>query len=360
MQAYNETFAVMNLVLFDAAMEHVCRISRIIDSPRGNAMLVGVGGSGKQSLTRLAAFIGGCEVFQIKLTASYNMIDFKEDLRSIYNKTGVKSTDQQVFKESVLIYFNDILSLGFPPDLFNDEDKDGIINAVRSEAKQAGVLDTRDTIFEFYINKVRSLLHVVCCMSPVGDKFRNRCRKFPALTSCTSINWFFSWPQQALISVAQNFLSDVEMETPEIREACANHMAFVHESVGAAADTYRATDRREVYTTPKSYLELIDLYKQELEKNREALILMKQRLSDGLVKLHDAQSQASQAPWGAWCGAVVADMQIQLKDESVVVEQKKKETDELLVIVGQEANVAEEEAAKAAIEEEQVGTQAAE
>lgn len=91
MQAYNETFAVMNLVLFDAAMEHVCRISRIIDSPRGNAMLVGVGGSGKQSLTRLAAFIGGCEVFQIKLTASYNMIDFKEDLRSIYNKTGVKS-----------------------------------------------------------------------------------------------------------------------------------------------------------------------------------------------------------------------------------------------------------------------------
>ena len=103
---YNEQFAIMNLVLFNQAMEHISRISRIIDNPRGNAMLVGVGGSGKQSLTRLAAFIGGCEVFQIKLTSSYNMTDWKEDLRAVYMKTGVKAipvvflfTDQQIFHE---------------------------------------------------------------------------------------------------------------------------------------------------------------------------------------------------------------------------------------------------------------------
>ena len=54
-----------------------CRINRILESPRGSALLVGVGGSGKQSLARLAAFISSLEVSQIQLRKGYGIPDLK-------------------------------------------------------------------------------------------------------------------------------------------------------------------------------------------------------------------------------------------------------------------------------------------
>lgn len=64
-------------MLFEDAVAHICRINRILESPRGNALLVGVGGSGKQSLSRLAAYISSLDVFQITLKKGYGIPDLK-------------------------------------------------------------------------------------------------------------------------------------------------------------------------------------------------------------------------------------------------------------------------------------------
>jgi dynein heavy chain len=99
----------MDLVLFKDAADHVCKIFRVLQQQRGNMLLVGIGGSGRQSLTRLASFLAEMKVFTIEINKYYNIDAFHEDLKSLYMKTGVDGiatvfffNDTQIVEESFL------------------------------------------------------------------------------------------------------------------------------------------------------------------------------------------------------------------------------------------------------------------
>eukprot|EP00879_Flechtneria_rotunda_P027883 GHRR01029926.1.p1 GENE.GHRR01029926.1~~GHRR01029926.1.p1 ORF type:complete len:113 (-),score=25.52 GHRR01029926.1:91-429(-) len=66
---------------------------------------------------------------------------------------------------------------------------------------------------------LRTNLHVVLCLSPVGETFRERCRMFPGLVNCTTIDWFTEWPTDALYEVATRQMASETLGTEEIKQA---------------------------------------------------------------------------------------------------------------------------------------------
>ncbi|XP_029423391.1 dynein heavy chain 11, axonemal [Nannospalax galili] len=345
---YNELNAAMHLVLFEDAVQHVCRISRILRTPQGHALLIGVGGSGKQSLSRLAAFICSLEVFQITLTEGYGAQELRVDLANLYVRTGAKNmptvfllTDAHVLDESFLMLINDLLASGDIPDLFSDEDMDKIVSGIRNEVRGLGMVDSRENCWTFFLARVRLQLKIVFCFSPVGHTLRVRARKFPAIVNCTAIDWFHAWPQEALVSVSRWFIEEIQGIELQHKDSISLFMAHVHTSVKEISARYYQNEKRHNYTTPKSFLEQISLFKSLLKKKREEALQKREHLMNGIQKLQATTSQ-------------VGDLKARLASQEAELQLRNQDAEALITKIGLQTEKVSREKAIADAEEQKV------
>lgn len=359
----------MNLVMFLFAIEHLSRIVRVLNMPGGNLLLVGVGGSGRQSLTRLSTFIVDFEIKQIEISKNYTMNEWREDMKDVLRLAGTGArplvflfSDTQIKYEAFVEDVNNMLNSGEIPNLFPYDERVGICEAVRPHVKEKfgktiGDNMNQTQLYAFFLQRVRSNLHIVLACSPIGDAFRDRLRKFPSLINCCTIDWFTAWPSDALVAVAEKFLADVEMDSPAVRKAIVDTCQYFHVSVMDHSERFLKQLRRQNYVTPTSYLELIIAFKSFLARRRESVQTARNRYVVGLDKLQFAEQN-------------VSVMRVELEELQPVLDQSKKDTDILMAEIQSklpgveikrsevQADVAVADASKAECEQQKASVEA--
>jgi len=321
----------MNLAIFLYAAEHVSRICRVLKQPGAHILNAGVGGSGRQSLSRLAAHLSGMPVFTVEISKTYNVPEWREDLKRFCLQAGAEDkpcvflfSDAQVKYDSFVEDINNLLNAGEIPGLFPLEDRAAVRETTRAMAKKRHGIELEDETeqWAWFVDKTRENLRVVLCMSPVGSAFRERLRQFPSLVNCCTLNWFTPWPEDALEAVAAKFLASVDVGPDvcmSIKQACKTF----HQDVQTLSADFRRVEGRINYVTPTSYLELITLFQGTLAERRDAVTKRQRRYEVGLEKL-------------AFTADQVAVMQKELEDLIPVLTVTVKETEDLMAAVTKE------------------------
>ncbi|XP_036671579.3 dynein axonemal heavy chain 3 isoform X3 [Drosophila suzukii] len=362
----------MDLVMFRFAIEHVSRVSRVLQMPRGNILMVGMGGSGRRSSARLAAYIADCRLMTVQVSKSYTITDWRDDLKKILmaasfnlNHTVFLFSDAQATDEGYVEDINGILNTGDLPNLYQLEDKATIMENMANVAKQLGkILDTLPSeVYAYYIDRIREQLHIALAFSPIGDSFKERIRVYPSLINCCTIDWYMPWPEEALSRVGVYFVTSMHLNRPhgeeqqeqvqvkdpadpdqeevvrretvdgdreltQLEADLVDCVMYFHQSVVDASEKCYLELNRRNYVTPSAYLELLKAFRTFYTRKLDEITRLRDRYTTGLEKLDFAAGQ-------------VGEMQTNLYDLQPKLKVLSEETDRIMVNIERETAEAE-------------------
>ena len=289
----------------------------------------------------------------IEITKGYGKAEWQENLRTCLLMAGVDNKpvvflfdDTQVVFEGMLEDINNVLNTGDVPNLYVQEDEDRIMVACKGDCLAKRIPATKLNIMTQYINRVKRNIHVVLTMSPLGEAFRTRLRKFPSITNCCTCDWFREWPDEALQSVATRSFQESDIELGDNETLCIDFVRFIHQSVAQSTREYEAVGRHN-YVTPTSYLELLSTYRTVLMAKRKEIGQLKDRLQNGLDKLvSTAEMVTTLQAQILEMQPILAKTQVEVGEMIVVVTKDKEEAAVTQAFVESESSKAEKKAAE--------------
>lgn len=299
LKEYNDDFKKqIDIVVSQYVLECLVKVSRILATPGGNLLMISSIGSGRKSITSLAAYIQQQELFEPSVYSYCDLNIWRNDLKTILRKCGGLGKSHVLFakdKQMTDNFLRDIGSLlasGEVPDLFSINERHDIIQMVRLRAQggNRNVEISMRSVMNYFLEQCKNKLHIVICFNSTNKALRSYLHTYPELAKYCTINWYETWPTDALTQIGSKYIEDINVNENikiDIIKACIKLYNNAQEISG---EYYKETSRT-IYIALSAFLHMLRLYTYLLPKQQKDIVARRNRYLAGLGKLKLAAQQ---------------------------------------------------------------------
>jgi len=189
-----------NIVISDYTAKHILRLSRILHSYRGHAILIGNAGLGKRTVARLSSFLTKKELFEQEHTFS-----FRDDIKNAIIRSGVSGkrivflvTDIHAKLYDAYEEINRVIT-GFDLlSFFTSEEIDKICTDLIPLAKKKSKSEAFDDLLRFFAERVNSNLHIILSINYQEDAIKLLFGAYPSLVQNCYIDFYDDWSNSTM------------------------------------------------------------------------------------------------------------------------------------------------------------------
>ena len=292
METYNEHAALakatpLDLALFEDAVDHLCRILRVFGMRRGHLLLVGTGGTGRRSLCSLAAFIHEAERLEVEPA---RVSDFPKLLKGVLRSCGVRGQcfvlqfAEAALQDDVLETLATLVTHGEIPGFWRPEEVSNMLAEVNTMWQ---TMEDPQTVWQRLLADTRRLVHVVLSVSP-GPRLRALFRDFPGLAAGCVVNRIQTWPEEAMLAIAQAKLDKLPAALTGSR-AYAGIVSTTLRLHGLASEaSAKQLPGALAHLPSRWYLDFLEVFSGLYQEREKQLRKACARLSTGLQGLRGA------------------------------------------------------------------------
>ena len=294
----------MEVMLFKYSMENICKICRVLCQPSGNILLLGEGGSGRETSARVAAILKEATIFSPPVSPSFTFIHWRAEMKTLLKAAGLNGKCSVLFLTmetlNVKEFMRDInmlLTNGSIDGLFSVDERYEITEQVHQYLKSMKAEGEKELtpseLYTKFLERSMENFHMVVKVPSDTNDMRNLCRTYPEFLAKSVVCHFPEWPDDALMKSAEMIFEDLSVSREERKAIIQCGKDFYQQAKKVAAEVNKKHGHR-IEVSPASYVTFIKFFRTLFQNTQTTQNSQKKQYEDVLKKYEAIQAEIAE------------------------------------------------------------------